>query len=241
MIDAALKNAVENALALHTDKRVLAVDYKDKKYFVKRRRSNGRNRFAKADTSTAFWCETYKIEEVNQYFPLAPVIVLLTDTYFVLEDAGHPLQRIGKSPEFKAIQDHVFWKAGQSLSQLHAAGLHHGRPALRDIAYDIDKDKITFLDWENEKNFLRISPQTLDIFLFIHSCFRESRLDKRLVGQAVSGYCSVDGGSSRIQDVKTFIRRHAFLFAACRALSLFRWTDIMAVEDSRRYIETLSL
>ena len=66
----------------------------------------------------------------------------------------------------------AFYKAGEALGKLHGFGLHHGR-RLRDIAYDREKDSVTLLDWENEKRFIDADPRVIDLFLFVHSCFRE--------------------------------------------------------------------
>ena len=80
MIDLDLKQAADKAIALQPEKRVLPFLYKDQALFIKRKVSNHRNAFAKQSVEGAFWCEVYKIMTVNQYFPLAPEIVLLRMT-----------------------------------------------------------------------------------------------------------------------------------------------------------------
>lgn len=89
---------------------------------------NGRNAFAKQNPSAAFWCEAYKIMTVNARLPLAPKVVLLDEDFFVMEAAGKTLQGVAKEAEYAAVRHDAFEKAGQGLAQLHAAGLHHGRP-----------------------------------------------------------------------------------------------------------------
>ncbi len=174
MTAAALKEAAEKAIAAHPDRRILSFTYDGKTYFIKRKLSNGRNRFAKADSATAFWCEAYKIALVNQYIPLAPPIVCYAEDYFVMENAGVTLHKIGGDPSYRNDSTGMFRLAGKALSELHHAGLHHGRPALRDIACDIGKRKITFLDWENDQKFIDASRQDIDIFLFIQGYIREN-------------------------------------------------------------------
>ena len=154
---------------------------------------NGRNAFAKQNPSAAFWCEAYKIMTVNARLPLAPKVVLLDEDFFVMEAAGKTLQGVAKEAEYAAVRHDAFEKAGQGLAQLHAAGLHHGRPALRDIAYDKETGTITFLDWENEKKFVDAPAPVLDLFLFLHSCFREEWPDNALIDAAVAGYSRVEG------------------------------------------------
>ena len=56
-------------------------------------------------------------------------------------------------------------QAGQALAELHLAGLVHGRPALRDIAYR--NGHITFIDWESRSFFHNhISKRNADLFCF---------------------------------------------------------------------------
>ena len=156
MFNRSLLKSVQSAITKAPDKRILSLSFENKTYFVKRRMGNGRNAFAKQNPSAAFWCEAYKIMTVNARLPLAPKVVLLDEDFFVMEAAGKTLQGVAKEAEYAAVRHDAFEKAGQGLAQLHAAGLHHGRPALRDIAYDKETGTITFLDWENEKKFVDI-------------------------------------------------------------------------------------
>ena len=81
----AFKKAVTDAIKKQPDRRVMPFLYENEPYFIKRRLSNHRNRFAKQSVDAAFWCEVYKILTVNQYGPMAPEIVLLHDDYFVMK------------------------------------------------------------------------------------------------------------------------------------------------------------
>ena len=81
-------------------------------------------------------------------------------------------------------------------------GLHHA-VRLRDIAYDREQDKITFLDWENEKRFIDADPRVLDLFLFVHSCFREkSWKDRSLLETAMKAYCNSPVGRDILRQAK---------------------------------------
>lgn len=181
---------------------------------------NGRNAFAKQNPSAAFWCEAYKIMTVNARLPLAPKVVLLDEDFFVMEAAGKTLQGVAKEAEY-------------------AAGLHHGRPALRDIAYDKETGTITFLDWENEKKFVDAPAPVLDLFLFLHSCFREEWPDNALIDAAVAGYGRVEGSSQTMAALKEFITDHHTLFACCHALVPFGWIDVVSVDKAQAYITAL--
>lgn len=127
MIDLDLKQAADKAIALQPDKRVLPFLYQDQALFIKRKLSNHRNAFAKQSVEGAFWCEVYKIMTVNQYFPLAPEIVLLQDDYFVMKAVGKTLQGVAKEAPWKDCRLEAYHKAGEALAKLHQMGLHHGR------------------------------------------------------------------------------------------------------------------
>ena len=99
LFNKSLLKSVQSAIAEHPDKRVLSLSFENKKYFIKRRRGNGRNAFAKQNPSAAFWCEAYKIMTVNARLRLAPKLVLLDEDFFVMEAAGNTLQGVAKAAE----------------------------------------------------------------------------------------------------------------------------------------------
>lgn len=239
MIDLDFKNSVEREIARNDSKRVIPFSYQDKNYFIKRKISNNRNVFAKQNEETEFLCEVYKIMTVNQYFPLAPEIVLLDEHYFVMKAAGKAMQGVAKEPEFEDCRLEAFHKAGIALAQLHTAGLHHGRPALRDIAYDKKKGKITFLDWENEKRFVHADPRVLDFVLFIHGMFREKWHGGVLLDQAMKGYLASPMGREILRQTLTLISDHSKVFLLCNHLRGFGWKDVTSLDDARAYIMKL--
>ena len=234
-----LFQAAQRAIREKPNKRVLPVEFSGKKYFIKRRMSNGRNAFAKHDPSESFWYEAYQILTVNSHRELAPKIVLLEENFFVMEGAGKTMQGVAKEAPYTSCRDEAFYKTGQALSQLHALGLHHGRPALRDIAYDKETGKITLLDWENQKSFIHAPKDVLDVFLFLHSCFREEWPDTHLQNQFMQGYQDNSGNDWIVQQLKKFTADHHKLLAACHALTLFHWIDVTAVDWAKQYIEKI--
>lgn len=238
----ALQAAAEAAIARQPARRVLSFEFSGNTYFIKRKLSNHRNQLAKAGVSAAFWCEVYKISVAAQYFSFVPSIVFLHDDYFIMKDGGLSLQRVAKDPAYSEdLRTEVFQKAGQALSCLHAAGLHHGRPALRDIVYDQRKNAVTLLDWENERTFLHAAPFVLDVFLFVHSCFREGWKTTRLIDTAIGSYGAAAGGNKRLRAVCDFTAQHPLVFAICRDLAFFHWIDVQAVNSARLYFQNLTL
>ena len=127
-----------------------------------------------------------------------------------------------------------------ALAQLHSYGLHHGRPALRDIAWNPATRSITFLDWENEMKFFHVDGRVLDLFLFIHSYFREGWPDNHLLDQAMKGYQSVPGWEARLSELQHFITGHGIVFGICRHLIKTGWIDVVSVSKAEAYIRGLS-
>lgn len=239
MFNPSLLQKVQEAIAENPDKRVIPLSFDGMNYFIKRRMSNGRNAFAKQNPSAFFWCEAYKIMTVNSRLPLAPKIVLLDEDFFVMENVGKTLQRVAKEEDYADVRLHAFTKAGEGLARLHVLGLHHGRPALRDIAYHRENDSVTLLDWENEKKFIQAPAAVLDLFLFIHSCFREEWSDTSLLNAALAGYASVEGSKRTLKGLKNLILDYNTLFYICHVLRPFGWIDVVSVDKARHYISKL--
>lgn len=239
MFNPSLLQKVQEAIAENPDKRVIPLSFDGMNYFIKRRMSNGRNAFAKQNPSASFWCEAYKIMTVNSRLPLAPKIVLLDEDFFVMENVGKTLQRVAKEEDYADVRLHAFTKAGEGLARLHVLGLHHGRPALRDIAYHRENDSVTLLDWENEKKFIQAPAAVLDLFLFIHSCFREEWSDTSLLNAALAGYASVEGSKRTLKGLKNPILDYNTLFYICHVLRPFGWIDVVSVDKARHYISKL--
>lgn len=239
MFNPSLLQKVQEAIAENPDKRVIPLSFDGMNYFIKRRMSNGRNAFAKQNPSASFWCEAYKIMTVNSRLPLAPKIVLLDEDFFVMENVGKTLQRVAKEEDYADVRLHAFTKAGEGLARLHVLGLHHGRPALRDIAYHRENDSVTLLDWKNEKKFIQAPAAVLDLFLFIHSCFREEWSDTSLLNAALAGYASVEGSKRTLKGLKNLILDYNTLFYICHVLRPFGWIDVVSVDKARHYISKL--
>lgn len=111
---------------------------------------------------------------------MAPEIVLLHDDYFVMKAVGKTLQGVAKEAPWQDVRRKAFYKAGEALGKLHGFGLHHGRPTLRDIAYDREKDSVTLLDWENEKRFIDADPRVIDLFCLFTAVFEKSGRSKMM-------------------------------------------------------------
>lgn len=103
-----------------------------------------RMRLQKGHPQTAFEAEIAAHTECfDQGLPVAP-LVLVADRYFITEDCGPSLKHIAhRTPEkFREAL-----RAGaKALAGLHAAGVSHGRPSLKDLCWK--DEQIAFLDFE---------------------------------------------------------------------------------------------
>lgn len=235
MVDTNLERAALAAIAAQPEKRVLPLTYENKCYYIKRRLANGRNAFAKSGTDTSFYREAYKILAVNARIPLAPHIEILHDDFFLMNASGMPLQSVAAAlPAEEAVS--VYYNAGKALAELHSRNLWHGRPALRDITWDKKTGKITFLDWENKVPFIKTDYRITDLFLLLHSCFREEWPTEDLIDATVEGYKSVASEARRFIEVRSFINEHRRFFSICRSLSAFHWIDVVSVTMTAAYI-----
>ncbi|PZX47357.1 tRNA A-37 threonylcarbamoyl transferase component Bud32 [Roseinatronobacter thiooxidans] len=159
---------VAHAKANH---RLYGFELDGKKYFVKRleQHRTRRARLMKGDPARALAREIALLEAFSQRGAPVPQIVAQDDTCFIMTDCGPPIHRTAvtsNAPE-------VIWRAvGTALANLHALGLVHGRPAMRDICWD--GQKITFLDLEAGAK-LKASQQdmTRDVIVLLHSILRE--------------------------------------------------------------------
>lgn len=237
MYDIELANAAKKVVLTHRNKRIISFSFKGSDYYIKRCMSNHRNRFAKQGTRVSYLTELMKIQLVNERISIAPRIVVMEETYFVMEACGQPLQRlVSTRPE---LAHKAFAKAGMALGKLHTCGLHHGRPALRDICYDEKSDKITLLDWENEMTFFSVDKRIVDIFLFIHGYMREDWSESTtLLDCAITAYASTSNEAWHLlKDVISFIHAHHQLFSACHILSHFGRIDVVAVDRTKEYVK----
>lgn len=85
----------------------------------------------------------------NRGFPV-PDIIYQSDTAIVLSDVGPTVQRILKTKRMSGDPGHdtLLIECAAAIGDLHAAGLCHGRPHVRD--FFLCKGRIGFMDFEEE-------------------------------------------------------------------------------------------
>lgn len=167
-------------------RRLTQIQYQDKSYFVKmpEQHASLRWRVQKGDPKAAFQREVELLHGFSAKGAPVPQIVAEDDGCIVLADHGKPLQRL----IYQGQADVALMQAsGKALADLHALGLAHGRPSLRDICWN--GEGLTFLDLEAGAT-LQAKPhdQARDLFLLLHSVFLTDGATSPLAAPVLDGY-----------------------------------------------------
>ena len=142
----------------------------------------------------------------------APVPAILAEgrDYYAVADGGPTLKAVLRDPAAPtAERARAFAAAGRALAALHARGLSHGRPAVRDLCWD--GRSITFLDPESYAE-TRNTPagHARDLVIMVSSILTVDAGATAEAAQALSAYRAADpcGVADRARD---WCRRHWWL------------------------------
>ncbi|WP_314093476.1 hypothetical protein [Selenomonas noxia] len=111
-----------------------------------------------------------------------PEVFAAGDEWLALADCGDNLiDVLGDADLPVQAAQTILSSAAENLAALHALGIHHGRPALKDMVWD--GQEVTLLDFEDgiivglsrEKRILR------DLLIFMQSIFKEMGNDGPLL------------------------------------------------------------
>lgn len=151
-----------------SDRRVATFDLNGQRYWLKRpEQVSGLRRLQKGDGQQAFRREINLLKSFQRKG--APVVPILAEEpgLVVMPDMGPALNVLASTvpdDEFATILQ----SAAIELAALHAKGMAHGRPRLRDICWD--GTRICFLDLEAgaQINASR-KARAMDLLLLVHS------------------------------------------------------------------------
>ena len=118
-----------------------------------------------------------------------PQIVAEGEDWIMLNDIGSPLTGWIRDPEVSREDKRTIVKqASEQLALLHSQGLWHGRPALRDMAYD--GQSFGFLDFEEDPGCILTPAQCMmrDALLYFHSLHRYLADDRAMILEAIESY-----------------------------------------------------
>lgn len=230
MNDRGLQEVAEREIALHQSEKIIRFAAGGDIYWIKRRRSNGRNRLVKYSPDIEFQSEVARITIAAAVLPeLVPKIVVLTPTYMVTKDTGESIEDwLDKENVSGEDKEHMLYEVGRGLARLHNAGIAHGRPAPRDITWR--DGQVTFLDWENRLYFKRIERQRVQDFLLLFQGIyrRYFPQEQRWAAALERGYLAEDRNGTRERTV-AFLRNRSHLGTILDKLNRFHMHDVEAV------------
>lgn len=125
------------ALAAAARGRVARLEHAGRVYWVKREeRLTLRLRLLKGPGASAFLREREGLRRLAAAGAPVPPILAEGPDFFVVPDCGVSLRRVLRQQLGSAAERQAaFAAAGRALAELHAAGLSHGNPRLKDICW----------------------------------------------------------------------------------------------------------
>ncbi|MCC5993358.1 MAG: hypothetical protein JJT99_12650 [Rhodobacteraceae bacterium] len=181
---------LEQARAL-PQKRVQSMEVAGRRYWIKRPEKLGlRLRVQKGDSARAFRAEIAQIRRFAALGAPVPRILAESPGLVVLEDVGLPLSFfLARRPE--AERRPALMHGAKALAGLHAKGLVHGRPRLRDICWD--GARISFVDLEagagvNAPRWRRAR----DLLIFLHSLHQSGQDVSQDFDAVIRSYAQAD-------------------------------------------------
>ena len=113
------------------------------------------------------------------------------DTFLIISDVGAAVNEIIEKERNDLQKINILKKCSEALANLHEINLIHGRPAIRDMAWD--GKKISFLDFEAMKLKQDLQKQkVLDLLIFVYELFRCPDVKDAWIDEILENYYDVD-------------------------------------------------
>ncbi len=160
-------------------KRILHFVYQGIHYWLKQpEKLKGIWHFLKPNPKAHFLQEVDLLKKFNRLHAPVPKLMLATKNYLVLEDAGFTVQHWVGSSELETpdeVKMIILHDATSALCKFHQLDLIHGRPAIRDIAWD--NHQVRFIDFEVQPQTNNLTWKKMrDVSIFIYSLCRSEDL-----------------------------------------------------------------
>ncbi|GGI76234.1 serine/threonine protein phosphatase [Shewanella gelidii] len=234
-----LEKHVQSLRQQQPNKRVFSFEYEHKKYWLKQvEKVRGAMKLLKSDPQQLLTTEIDTLKRYNQLKAPVPVVACSGTDFVVIEDAGVTLKHLFLKQKLTTEQAlPVVQVVGKALAELHAQGLNHGRPALRDIAWR--DGKVTFIDFEAYRADMDIlSLQSRDLLVLIHSFYRDlGEAGHTLVHQAVAAYREA-GGEDVWQHALAKMRRLSWLEMLLRPIKPIAGKDLRPLYPMMDFIKS---
>ena len=186
-------------IAKHPNERIFSFVYGGKKIWVKRA-EKVRHAFwlrlaraislelslgilqpgANPDGRKAIRFERGRLERLKRRGIYVPTIFAVGDDWSALIDCGDNVADLVRNCDLSfTLKKNILTSAAENLAKLHGLRLHHGRPALKDMAWN--GQETALLDFEDgiiigitcDKCIMR------DVLIFVQSIFKEAGNDAR--------------------------------------------------------------
>ena len=192
-------------LKKHPEKRIFWFIYEGRKIWVKQTESVRNERwlrFARCaclvlglgilqpgvnpNGKKALHFETGRLDRLARRGVGVPEVYASGDGWLALADCGARVSElVGRADVPFSQKEEMLSSGAEDLARLHALGLHHGRPALKDMMWD--GTRVMLIDFEDgiliglprEKRILR------DVLLFVQSIFKEAGADADRLAETV--------------------------------------------------------
>lgn len=185
------------------EQRLTRIDVQGRSYYVKmaEQHKSLRMRLLKGDPKVAFEREIRLLQGFSERGAPVARIVAAAESRIALADHGTPLHTLINSGQADLA---LMQALGAALARLHALGLAHGRPSMRDICWN-GKD-LTFLDLEaGAKLQAQTRDQARDVYLMIHSIFTRAGVRSELAAPVWQGYR--EHGDAKVVDATQALAR----------------------------------
>jgi tRNA A-37 threonylcarbamoyl transferase component Bud32 len=194
-----------------TTRRVERLAHQGQFVWVKREEKLSlRMRLQKGSGASAFEREREALHRLETFDVAAPPILAEGPEFFVIPDSGVSLQTmvrqdIGADGERSA----AFAEAARSLAEMHALGLSHGHPRIKDICW---KDgRITLIDFERFSDRLNTpAGHARDVATFVFSALAEAGRPTSELDLAREAYRAADPGGIW-EGARDLVRRLRFM------------------------------
>ena len=174
--------------------RIQSFEYKGNKYWLKcAEKTTGWMRILKGNPKKSIQNEIEILQFLNSKNAPVSELILHGEDYCLLSDVGETMNVIFHRDlnDMETISAMLI-KCSQGLATLHNMGLYHGRPAIRDIAWD--GEMIRFIDFEGKNKTDNVEyNQEKDLLIYIHNLYRSKYLDQKTIDGVLKTYREATG------------------------------------------------
>ncbi|MEE6032761.1 protein kinase family protein [Avibacterium paragallinarum] len=220
---------VQALLKQHKGERIVSFDYDNQRYWLKQpEKLKGVWRLLKPQPQKAFQNELKTLQFLAEKNAPVPQLMAFGEDFLVLKDAGKTISYWVDKPDLSSDEKLAILADGaKALTDLHKKGLFHGRPALRDMAWN--EGKVQFIDFESRSNHAKLNWQKVrDSLIFIHSLGRSDCISDeqmRLTVEKYQQYCEPEIW----QQTQSFIAKNRWLYYLLLPFKPIARMDLIAI------------